>query len=153
MLLWLATFAFGFASAMIPFLPIEVYIIGAGAAKGGTSQAIALGVAAGAGATVGKMIWYELARRGSSSEWAQKKLASPKVKASYDKWVGRMQGRPAYAGTIMFVSAFVGIPPLLAMAAVGGFLRMRMWVFLPTVLVGRCLRFSLLFLGVDFAIH
>ena len=153
MILWLTTFAFSIASALLPFLPMEVYILGAGAAEGGTATAISLGIAAGAGATVGKIVWYELARRGSESAWAQKKLSKPKIKATYEKWVSRMQGRPWYAGSIMFIAASVGIPPLLAMAAVGGLLKMPMWVFIPTVFVGRSIRFTLLFLGVDFAVH
>ena len=64
-----------------------------------------------------------------------------------------MQGRPVYAVAIMFVAASVGLPPLLVMAAVGGLLKMPLWIFIPTVFVGRTIRFTLLFLGVDFAIH
>ncbi len=153
MILWLSTFLLGAASALLPFLPIEVYILGAGATNAGTGTGIALGVAAGLGATLGKVVWYELARRGAGSAWVQKKLAAPKVRAVYERWLARMEGRPWFSGSIMFVSAFVGIPPLLAMSAVAGFLRMPMWVFLPTVAVGRSLRFALLFLGVDFALH
>jgi membrane protein YqaA with SNARE-associated domain len=153
MILWLTTFAVSVASALLPFLPMEAYILGAGAASAGVPKAISLGVAAGAGATVGKIIWYEAARRGIDSKWAQKKLANPKVKAGYEKWVARMQGRPAYSASIMFVAASVGIPPLLVMAAVGGLMRMPMWVFVPTVFIGRTVRFTALFLGVDFAIH
>lgn len=153
MILWLTTFAFSVASALLPFLPMEVYIVGAGAAEGGTTAAILLGIAAGAGATVGKIVWYEAARRGADSAWAQKKLSSPKVKAGYQKWVQRMQGRPWYAIGVMFVAASVGLPPLLVMAAVGGLLKMPLWAFIPTVFVGRTIRFTLLFLGVDFALH
>ena len=153
MILWLTTFGISIASALLPFLPIEAYIIGAGAAEGGTAAAVSLGIAAGAGATVGKIIWYEIARRGIDSKWAQKKLSKPKVKAGYEKWVGRMRGRPWYAVGVMFVAASAGIPPLLVMAAVGGALKMPMWAFVPTVFVGRSIRFSLLFLGVDFALH
>jgi membrane protein YqaA with SNARE-associated domain len=153
MILWLSTFAFSIASALLPFLPMEAYILGAGAAEAGTATAVSLGVAAGAGATVGKIIWYELARRGSRSKWAQKQLSKPKIKKGYERWVERMQGRPWYAAAVIFVAASVGIPPLLAMAAVAGLLKMPLWVFIPTVLVGRSIRFSLLFLGVDFAIH
>ncbi|WP_183093943.1 hypothetical protein [Nocardioides stalactiti] len=153
MILWLTTFGISIASALLPFLPIEVYILGAAAAEPGVPTAISLGVAAGAGATVGKIIWYEAARRGVDSNWAQKKLASPKIKAGYEKWVTRMQGRPVYAASVMFVAASVGLPPLLVMAAVGGLLKMPMWVFIPTVFIGRTLRFTLLYLGVDFAIH
>ncbi|MCX6401443.1 MAG: VTT domain-containing protein [Propionibacteriales bacterium] len=153
MILWLTTFAFSIASALLPFLPMEVYIVGAGAAEGGTPAAIALGIAAGAGATVGKVVWYEAARRGAETAWVQKKLSSPKVKAGYEKWVARMQGRPWYAIGVMFVAASVGLPPLLVMAAVGGLLKMPLWAFIPTVFVGRTIRFTLLFLGVDFALH
>ena len=80
MILWLTTFAVSVASALLPFLPMEAYILGAGAASAGVPKAVSLGVAAGAGATVGKIIWYEAARRGIDSKWAQKKLANPKVK-------------------------------------------------------------------------
>ncbi len=153
MILWLTTFAISIASALLPFLPIEVYIVGAGAAQPGVPAAISLGIAAGAGATIGKVVWYEAARRGIDSKWAQKKLSKPKVKEGYERWVQRMQGRPWYAAGIMFVAASAGIPPLLVMAAVAGLLRMPMWVFLPTVFLGRTVRFSLLFLGVDLALH
>jgi membrane protein YqaA with SNARE-associated domain len=153
MILWLTTFAFSIASALLPFLPIEVYILGAAAADPTLGTSISLGIAAGAGATVGKIIWYHAALRGIESKWAQKKLAKPKVKASYEKWTARMQGRPWYAAGIIFVAASAGIPPLLAMAAVAGILKMPLWVFIPTVLVGRSIRFTLLFLGVDFAVH
>jgi membrane protein YqaA with SNARE-associated domain len=152
-ILWLTTFAIGIASALIPFLPIEVYIVGAAASERETWAAISLGIAAGIGATIGKIIWYEVARRGVESRWVQKRLSKPKSRAAYEKWSARMQGRPWYAGAIMFASSLTGLPPLLVMAAVAGALRMPMWVFVPTVLVGRCVRFSLLFLGVDVAIH
>ena len=153
MILWLTTFVLSIASALIPFLPIEVYILGAGATDTGTAAAIALGIAAGAGATIGKIIWYEAARRGIESAWAQKKLAKPKVRASYDKWVDRMHGRPWYAVGVMFVAASAGIPPLLAMSAVAGVLKMPMWAFVPTVFLGRTVRFTALFMGVDLAVH
>ena len=153
MILWLTTFGISIISALLPFLPMEAYIVAAGAAEGGTAAAISLGIAAGAGATVGKIVWYEAARRGIDSAWAQKKLSKPKVKQGYEKWVERMRGRPWYAAAIMFVAASVGVPPLLVMAAVGGLLKMPLWAFIPTVFVGRTLRFTLLFMGVDFAIH
>jgi len=153
MILWLTTFVFSIASALLPFLPMEAYILGAGAASAGVPTAISLGIAAGAGATMGKIVWYEAARLGIDSKWAQKRLSNPKVRAGYQKWVLRMHGRPWYAAGIMFIAASVGIPPLLVMAAVAGLLKMPMWVFIPTVFIGRTIRFTTLFLGVDFAIH
>ena len=153
MILWFSTFAVSIVSALLPFLPMEAYIVAAGAAEGGTAAAISLGIAAGAGATIGKVVWYEAARRGIDSSWAQKKLAKPKVKEGYEKWVERMRGRPWYAVVVMFVAASVGVPPLLVMAAVGGLLKMPLWAFIPTVFLGRSVRFTLLFLGVDLALH
>lgn len=154
MIAWLlTTFGVGIVSALVPFLPIEAYILGAGAIAPGTAMAIGLGTAAGAGATVGKIIWYEAARRGVESRWAQRKLADPKLRTSYERWVARTRGRPWYAAAVMFIAASVGLPPLLVMAVVGGMLRMPRWVFVPTVFLGRTLRFTALFLGVDFALH
>jgi membrane protein YqaA with SNARE-associated domain len=153
MILWLSTFALSFVSALVPFLPIEAYILGAGVANVGVATSVALGVSAGAGATVGKVVWYEVARRGVGTAWAERKLSKPKVKAGYERWVGRTQGRPWYAAGVMFVAASLGIPPLLVMAAVGGILKMPLWIFVPTVFLGRTVRFTALFLGVDFALH
>jgi membrane protein YqaA with SNARE-associated domain len=152
-LLWLSMFGLSIASALLPFLPMEAIIVGGAAAQPGVPAAISLGIAAGGGATIGKIVWYELARRGASSGWAQKKLSSPKVEAAYERWTARMEGRPVYAGAVMFVAASVGLPPLLVMALVAGLLKMPMWVFVPTVFVGRSIRFGLLFLGADFALH
>jgi len=147
---WLTTCVFSLASALLPFLPMEVYILGAGAKYGdSTAHAISLGIAAGIGATIGKIIWYELALHGSKLPLVQKQLAKPKIAAAYDRWTARMQGRPWYAVAIIFIASSVGIPPLLAMAAVAGFLKMPMWAFIPTVVVGRSIRFALLFMGVD----
>ncbi|UMG92979.1 VTT domain-containing protein [Nocardioides sp. TF02-7] len=153
MILWLTTFGISIVSALVPFLPIEFYILGAGASEPGVPAAVALGIAAGAGATVGKIIWYEVARRGAGSRWAQRRLSQPKIKAGYDRWVDRLQGRPWFGIGVVFVAASAGIPPLLVVAAVAGVLRMPLWAFVPTVLVGRTIRFTALFLGVDVALH
>ncbi|MDO9496464.1 MAG: hypothetical protein Q7J48_12245, partial [Nocardioides sp.] len=67
----------------------------------------------------------------------------------YARWQARMDGRPWFAGAIMLISSFAGVPPLLVMAAVAGALRMRMYVFLPTILIGRTLRFWLVLAGVE----
>lgn len=148
MLLWFSTFIIGIVTALVP-IPIEIYIAGAATQNSGLAKAITLGIAAGAGATIGKVIWYQVARKGSETQWMQKKLSAPKVRAGYERWVGRMEGRPWFAGMIIFLAASVGLPPLLAMAAVAGFLKMPLWVFIPTVFVGRSLRFALIFLGVE----
>jgi membrane protein YqaA with SNARE-associated domain len=148
MILLLTTFGVSVASALLPLVNIELYMASVGAV--GSGEAVSLAIVAGAGQTVGKVFWYEVARRGVETDWAQKKLSAPKVKASYERWVGAMQGRPWFGGAVLFAAALGGIPPLLVMAAVAGALKMPYWVFLPTIFVGRTLRFWLVLVGVDF---
>lgn len=150
MILLLSSFGVSVASALIPLINIELYLATVSATGAGAAVGVAL--VAAAGQTVGKIVWYEVVRRSIESPWAQKKLSGPRVRASYDKWMGRLQGRPWYGGAVMFLAASVGIPPLLVMAAVAGALRMPMVVFLPTVFVGRALRFWLVITGVDLAL-
>lgn len=145
MTLLLASFGISVASALIPLINIEAYVIGISSTGVGSAAAITLSLVCGAGQSAGKVVWYEAARRGIDSGWMQRKLSGPKIQASYQRWVSRMEGRPWFGGAILFAAAFVGIPPLLVMAAVAGALKMPMWVFLPTILVGRTIRFWLCF--------
>lgn len=143
-------FGLSVASALLPFLPFEVFGLAlAETGPQGPVAAVFLGISAGAGATVGKLVWYEAGRRGTEARWVQRKLGKPKARAAYDRWTARVEGKPVYAGGVMLVSASVGLPPLLVMAAVAGVAKMPMSVFLPTVFVGRSIRFVLLFLGAD----
>ncbi|MFW6774935.1 VTT domain-containing protein [Nocardioides sp. CPCC 205120] len=151
MILLLTTLGVGVASALLPVVNAEAYLAGVGAL--GSGGLVLLSIAAGAGQTLGKLVWYEVARRGVQTEWAQKKLSGPKVQRVYQRWTERMEGRPWYAAAIMFVSALGGVPPLLVMAAVAGALRMRREVFLVSVLVGRSIRFWLVLAGVHFLFH
>ncbi len=142
----LGTLAFSFGSALLPFLNIELYLAGVGIAGGG---ALAIAFVAALGQLVGKLIWYYVARLGVESEWAQKKLRRPRVRASYERWSERLSDRPWYAAAIIFAASSVGIPPLLVMAAVAGALKVPLWVFVPTVLIGRTLRFWAILAGVE----
>lgn len=149
-LVWPAMFLLSIASALLPFVPFEAFGLGLYTrAPQGVVSAVVLGLLAGAGATVGKLIWYRVAVRGMDSRWVKNKLDKPQVRAGYQRWTERVEGRPVYAGAVMLLSSSVGLPPLLVMAAVAGLVRMPMWVFLPTVFVGRSARFILLFLGAD----
>ena len=148
MILLLTTFAVSVASALLPLINIELYLAGVGAV--GSGEAVTLAIIAGAGQTIGKVFWYEVAKRSVDSHWGQKRLSSPKVHDRYERWVGAMHGRPWYGGAVLFAAALGGIPPLLVMAAVAGALKMPYWVFLPTIFVGRALRFWLVLVGVEF---
>jgi membrane protein YqaA with SNARE-associated domain len=148
MSLVLTTLGLGLASALIPLINIEIYLNGLVAAgRVDSGQWVAVALASGVGQTCGKIIWYEVAARSMESAWVQKKLTQDKWKLSYEKWHLRIVGRPWYAGSIIFAAAFLGVPPLLVLAVVAGSLRMPRWVFIPTVLVGRVLRFYLILAG------
>jgi membrane protein YqaA with SNARE-associated domain len=144
-----ATFGLSIASALIPLINIEIYLGGLAGSGVGHGQLLLIAFAAGAGQTIGKIIWYELAQRSFESARVQKKFTNEKWRASYARWQDRIHGRPWYAGAIMFASASLGVPPLLVLAMVAGTLRMPRWVFIPTVLVGRLARFYLILVGVD----
>ncbi len=148
MILLLTTFGVSVASALLPLINIELYLAGISAV--GSGEAVGLGIVAGAGQSIGKIFWYELAKRSIDSKRIQKRLSAPKTRRAYDRWVGAMQGRPWYGGAVLFAAALAGIPPLLVMAAVAGALKMPYWVFLPTIFVGRALRFYLVLVGVGF---
>jgi membrane protein YqaA with SNARE-associated domain len=151
MILLASTFGVSVASALFPLINIELYLAGVGTVGSGT--AVTLGLVASAGQSAGKVVWYEVAKRSVDSEWAQRRLSSPKVHAAYERWVQQMHGRPWYGGAVLFISASAGLPPLLVMAAVAGALKMPYWVFLPTIFVGRALRFWLILAGVGFLFH
>lgn len=148
MILLLSTFGVSVASALLPLINIEFYVASVGAS--GSGEALSLAIVAGAGQSVGKIFWYEAARRGVETDWVQRRLKAPKVHAAYERWVATMHGRPWYGGAVLFAAALGGIPPLLVMAAVAGALRLPYWMFLPTIFIGRTLRLWLVIEGVGF---
>jgi len=147
--LLLSTFGFSFASALLPILNAEVYL-GAVGTQSSVPAALALALVAAAGATLGKIVWYVVARRSVDTDWVQKKLDRPKVRENYDKWEERTRGRPWYAAGVLFVSSSVGLPPLLITAVLAGSLHMRFSVFVLGVFVGRAARFYVILAGVAF---
>ena len=103
--------------------------------------AVSIACAAGAGQTVGKIIWYFAGIHSMKIPWLARKMEKPKWQASYQKWNDRIVGRPVAAGAFMFTSSVTGFPPLAVMAVLAGSLRMNLPIFIGTVLVGRILRF------------
>lgn len=151
MSLLLSIFGISVASALVPLINIELILAGA-ATQDGFGTSLGLALAAGTGQTVGKVIWWYAAEKSMESGFVQKKLEKPSWRARYDDWSGRMHDRPWFAAMIMFVSSAGGIPPLLVMAIVAGSLKMPLWVFVPTVWLGRVLRFWFIVAGVQLAI-
>lgn len=144
----LLAFGIGVASALLPFFNVEAYLPVV-ELRTHHSLTFLLALAAGAGQTVGKAVWYVLGGRGMESAWLQKKLDKGKRRETYERWAERLRGQPVFATLIMLASSFVGVPPLLVMAVVAGSVRLSWAIFLSTVFVGRVARFWLLLTGVS----
>ena len=144
-LLW-TTFGVSIASAFFPVVNIEAYL-GVVASQVGTERAFTLALIAGAGQSLGKIVWYEAGRRGADSRWLSQRLSKPSVRARYDLWLGRTQGRPWTAAGILLAGSVVGLPPLLVAAPLAGALHMRRVVFLGCIWAGRTIQFWVILTG------
>ncbi len=145
-LLW-TTFGVSVLSAFFPVVNIEAYL-GVIASQVGASRALPLAVVAASGQALGKIVWYEAARRGTESRWMAKRLEKPAVRARYDSWTARAEGRPLLVVGVLFAAALVGLPPLLVAAPLAGALRMNRFVFLVTIMAGRSVQFFVILRGI-----
>jgi membrane protein YqaA with SNARE-associated domain len=149
----LAAAAVGLLSAFLPFTPVEPYLI---AAVATTSAApVALGVAAAAGQTAGKVLIFLGARGAIRSPWLQRRLSRRTPAARPPGRLATMLAGPKAAGArlvevlerprqatgVLLVSAVTGIPPLLAASVYLGRTPMRPATFAATCLLGRTIRF------------
>ncbi|HEY6745947.1 MAG TPA: hypothetical protein VI357_09530 [Mycobacteriales bacterium] len=150
----LAAAAVGLLSAFLPFTPAEPYLIAAVATTG--APPVALGVAAAAGQTAGKVLIFLGARGAIRSPWLQHRLSrrppgAPEPpgrlgtmlagpKAAGARLVEVME-RPRQATGVLLASAVTGFPPLLAVSVYLGRTPMRPAAFAATCLLGRTVRF------------
>lgn len=150
----LAAAAVGLLSAFLPFTPAEPYLLAAVATTG--APPVALGVAAAAGQTVGKMVIFLGARGAIRSPWLQRRLhRTPSAPPKPPGRLGMILARPRAAGArlveivdrprqatgVLLVSAVTGFPPLLAASVYLGRTPMRPVAFAVTCLLGRTIRF------------
>ena len=156
----LTSIGFGVLSAIVPVINAEAYVVASQVVAVAGAVPIAVGV--GVGQTIGKVAMFYAVRRGRELPAVQRKraerLAQP-VGPKMQKWrafVGRLLelvGDPRWGLPITFLAAFVGIPPLYAVALLAGATRMNGVGFTVIVLVGRVLRFVLIALGIDWAVQ
>ena len=133
------------ASALVPLINIELYLVGLAAVT--SSDGIwLLAAVGGLGQMLGKLVWYYLGANALRWGWVRRKIEKPKAKAKLELWQRRTQDRPVIGGLLLFASAFSGFPPFAIVAVLAGQLRMNLWLFLGVGFVGRTLRFAA-FLG------
>ncbi|GAB2484629.1 hypothetical protein GCM10027063_28240 [Promicromonospora xylanilytica] len=148
-MLLLSTFFYSAGAAVAAFLALEAYL--AVAAVDDSYPSVVLAAVAAAGQVAGKLLWYWAGAGTTRLPWLRRKLEAPKVSAAMTRWRDRTDGRPVYTGLVLLASAFAGLPPFMLMSVVAGVLRVRMWLFVGTGLVGRFLRFWIVLEAADYA--
>ena len=130
-----------FASALVPLVNIEAYL-GVRGSVGGIDNVWVLGLAAGLGQMVGKVVWYYLGASSLHWGWVRRRMETPKAQARLETWRLRTHERPVLAGALVFGSAFSGFPPFAILSVLAGQLRMQLALFFGLGLAGRWLRFT-----------
>lgn len=134
-----ATLVLGAISSVIPLFNMEAYLLVVYAKS--SEHALLLAAVGSLGQNLGKLVWFYVSRRSLDIPWLQKQIEAPKRQATYERWRTRVEGRPAMAGLVTFISAMVGFPPFFAIAVLAGTLRMNVVVFFFTGLAGRTIFF------------
>ncbi len=151
MKLVLTTLVVAFGSALLPFVNIEAYLAAVGAAVRDVGIWEVAGAAA-IGQTAGKVVLYYAADWAMKLPWIRRKMASPTWAKSYARWQTWIAEHPGGTVALLFASASVGFPPLYVMAVLAGQLRVNIWLFVSTCLVGRYLRFLVLLGAADWIV-
>lgn len=141
--LLLGTLGFGALSALVPGVPIELWLGGVGALTDRVGVwTVAFAAALGHG--LGKVPWYALGRWSVGWPWMRRQLEKPAVGERYDRLVDWMQRHPGWGQATMFLSSLAGVPPLAVFVVVAGQLRMSLAACVVSMTVGRTLRFAAL---------
>lgn len=140
----LALLGFAFASALVPVLNIEAYLVALGAL--GEERVWLMALVAGVGQMLGKLVWYQLGASSLEWGWVRRRIETPKAQQQLERWRARTADRPLVTAALLFVSAVLGLPPFAIVAVLAGQLKMSVTIFLVAGTVGRTLRFAA-FLG------
>jgi membrane protein YqaA with SNARE-associated domain len=145
-MLLLCTFLVSIVSAMCPLVNIEVYIAGIGA-LGNNFGVFPMALAAGIGATIGKLIWYAVGASSMRWPFIARKMEAPNFQKAFARVQAQIDRRAWMGMALLFLSSTIGLPPLAIMSVLCGQLRFNRVAFGATVLVGRVLRFAVVLGG------
>ncbi|MFD0773755.1 VTT domain-containing protein [Streptomonospora algeriensis] len=135
-------FLFGVASAVVPVLNVELYLVGMGALSGGVLLAIA--VAAAIGQTLGKIPYFYIGRGALNVPWLKRRAQTPPRWAERaERWRAKAEGRPLWTLGLVAVSSFASVPPFMVVSVLAGTLRMSVWSFSAVTFATRTARFVL----------
>lgn len=133
---WLATLGVAVASAVIPVINIEIYLLGA-AALAPPAMAVPLVLAATIGQMAGKVVMY-FAAMGAV------KLPGKRLQAALEGMNATLRNRPRSGGALVFASAASGFPPFFMVTVAAGAARMNLAAFVVLGFLGRFIRFAVI---------
>ncbi|MDQ3152742.1 MAG: hypothetical protein M3R63_13820 [Actinomycetota bacterium] len=143
---WIAlTFAYSVASALVPVVNAELYLVGLMTQRPELAWWL-VGLAAAAGQMLGKLVYYYAGRGTLQLPARLRRKADKGTEGRWSRWLARFRAtcrqRPVWTAGVLFTSASVGLPPFLAVAVLAGVAEIRVAVFLTTGLTGRFVRFG-----------
>lgn len=144
----LALLGVAFASALIPLINIEAYLVGLGVLVE-SAGVWGLALVAGLGQMFGKVIWYYLGANALRWSPVRRRVETPRFQEKLERWRDRVHARPLAAATLVLVSSLTGFPPFAIISVLAGQLRMNLAMFFTVGLLGRTLRFAAFLGGAD----
>jgi membrane protein YqaA with SNARE-associated domain len=136
----IATLGYCFASAALPFVNSELYLLAAYILVP-PDQVPLLVIAAGVGAMGGKAVLYLAGSGALRLPSARLRNAVDAAKLQYARAGGRGN---LVGGAVVLFSAMVGLPPFYPISIMAGALRFPFWPFMVLGLIGRTIRFGAL---------
>jgi membrane protein YqaA with SNARE-associated domain len=124
------------ASGIIPLINAELLVIGVVVAAPEIGIPLVAAVST-TGQMCSKTVLFSVAR------WAPARLRG-KARAALDRASGAVAKRGGAAGSLVFTSAFTGVPPFYGMSLAAGALGMRLSSFVLSGGAGRLVRFALI---------
>ena len=142
----------GLVSALFPLVNAEAYVLIA-AARTNVALTLGVAVALAVGQTVGKLVLFEAARRGTGRLHARlSRHGGGRVERWRDRADGLMTRRRTGLPTVL-ASAAVGLPPLALVSMVAGASAQKRCEFGAICLIGRTARFAALALPAALALR
>lgn len=135
----LVSFVVCFVSGFLPLVNAEAYLLSISALSP-VGVAVPLTLSGALGQMCAKALLY-LSGRGILRVPLGRHGA--KVKEKMEQTRAKLEGRRSHTGSLLFASAFLGLPPFYFVSILAGTLRVSFGLFFGVGLVGRILRFAI----------
>ncbi len=156
---WLClALAVAIGSALVPFVNVELFVVGFAMQRPDISWALLAAVVA-VGHVTGKLVYFYAARGSIHLPAFLRRKRQPKVMTDrrlrwqlrtkrVRAWIAwtreKCEAHPRWMFGTYSLSAVAGLPPFMAMTVLAGLVRMKVAAFLSAGIIGRFIRFSLL---------